>query len=87
MLHRMRMRQFTPSQPPVDLRITQQEWKRDRGVSLKHDDLYARAQECEHEKPIFDADNSNTTPPNSPEVPVQSGVSTEEVRTTPATRH
>ena len=77
-LHRMRMRQLQPRQPPTDIRITPEEWKPDPEVSLKHDDLYARARECEYEKPIFDAENSNTTPPNSPEIPVQSDLSTEE---------
>ena len=41
--HRMRMRPFTPGQPPADIRITPQDWKPDPEVSLKHDDLYARA--------------------------------------------
>ena len=45
LLHRMRMRQFTPRQPPADIRITPQEYKPDPDVSLKHDDLYARAWE------------------------------------------
>ena len=47
-------------------------------MSLQHDDLYARAWECENEKPIFDAKNNNATPPNLPEIPVQSDCSTEE---------
>ena len=46
-LHRMRRRQFTTHQPPADIRITPQEWKPDQEVGLKHDDLYARAWECE----------------------------------------
>ena len=50
-LHRMRMRQFTPRQPPAYTRITPQEWKPDPEVSLKHDDLYAKAWECENEEP------------------------------------
>ena len=44
-LHCMRMRQFTPSQPPADIRITPQNLKLDPDVSLKHDLLYARAWE------------------------------------------
>ena len=51
-------------------------------MSLKHDDLYARAWECEHEQPFFDAENNNATPPNSTETPVQSDLSTEEIRNT-----
>ena len=53
MLHRIRMRQFTPRHPLPDIRITPQEWKPDPEVSLKHDDLYAGAWECEYEKPNF----------------------------------
>ena len=46
-LHRMWTRQFTHRQPPADIRITPQEWKSDPEVSLRHDDLYARAWERE----------------------------------------
>ena len=52
---RMRMRQFTPRQPPGDIRITPQEWNPDPEVSLKHDDLYETAWECEYEHPKFDS--------------------------------
>ena len=69
-LHRMQMRQFTPRQPPADIRITPQESKPDPEVSLKHDCLYARAWECDYEQPICDAENNNATPPNAQEVPV-----------------
>ena len=86
-LHRMRMLKFTPRRPPADIRITPQELKTDPEVSIKHDDLYARAWEFEYEKPIFDAENNNARPPNSPEIPVQSNVSTEEMRNTPGTAH
>ena len=54
-------------------------------MSLKHDDLYARAWECEYEQPIIDAEIFNATPPNSTEIPVQVDVSTEEMRNTPGT--
>ena len=81
----MRMRQFTPRQPPADIRTTPQEYIPDPDVSLKHDDLYARAWECDYEQPIFDAENGNETPPNSAEFPVQSDVSTEEKRNRPGT--
>ena len=86
-LHRMRMSQFTPRQPPVYIRITPQEYKRDPVVGLKHDDLYARAWECDYEQPIFDAEINNATPPNSTELPVQSDLSTGEMRNTPGTAH
>ena len=64
-LHRMRMRQFTPHQPPADIRVKPQEYKPDPEVSLKHDDLYARAWEYDYEQPIFDAENNNRVPTNS----------------------
>ena len=41
-------------------------------MSLKHDDWYATAWECEYEQPFFDAENANTTQPNSPELTVRS---------------
>ena len=63
-LHRMRMLQFAPREPPADIRIAPQECKFDPDVSLKQDDLYARAWEYDYEQPIFDAENNKTTPPN-----------------------
>ena len=86
-LHRVQKRQFTPRQPPADIRTIPQEWKPDPEASLKHDHLYARAWECDHEKPTFDAEKNNATPPNSPEFQVQSNLSTEEKRNTQGTTH
>ena len=86
-LQRMRMRQFTPRQPPADIRVKPQEYKPDPEMNLKHDDLYARAWEYDYERPIFDAENNNAVPTNSHEIPVQSDLSTEEMRTTPGTAH
>ena len=45
-LHRMRLRPFTPRQPIPDIPITPREWQPDPEVVIKHDDLYARAWEC-----------------------------------------
>ena len=42
-LHRMRVRQFIPRQPPADITVKLQQYKSDPEVSLNHDDLYARA--------------------------------------------
>ena len=81
------MRQFTPRQPPADIRITPQEGKPDAEVSLKHDDLYARAWECDYEQPVFDAEINNVTPPTSTEIPVESDTSTEDKRNTSGTTH
>ena len=87
LLHRMRIRQFTPRQPPADIIVKPQEYKSDPEVSINHDDLYARAWEYEFEQPIFDAENNNAVPPNQREVPVQSDFSTEEMRNTLGTTH
>ena len=82
-LHRMRMRQFTTRQPTPDIRITPKIWKPDPEVGLNHDDLYARAWECEDVQPIFDAEKENATPPSSPKIAVPSDLSTHETRNTP----
>ena len=83
----MRMRQFTPRQPPADKPVKPQEYKSDPEVSLNHDDLYARAWEYDYDQPNFDAENYNTAPPNPQENPVQSDFSTEELRNTPGDSH
>ena len=82
-LHRMRLRQFTPRQPIPDTPVTPREWQPDPEVIIKHDDLYARAWECEYDKPIFDSDRNNLVSPNSPEVTVRSGEALDETRSTP----
>ena len=87
LLHRMRMRQFTPRQLPADITVRPQEYKSDPEVSLYHDDLYARAWEYDFEQPIFDAENDNAAPPNQREIQVQSDFSTEETRNTQGTTH
>ena len=71
-LHRMRLRHFTPRQPIPDTTVTPREWQPDPEVIIKHDDLYARAWECEYDKPIFDSDHDNLVSPNPPEVTVRS---------------
>ena len=78
-LHRMRLRQFTPRQPVPDTPVTPREWQPDPEV------LYARAWECEYDKPIFDSDSDNLVSPNSPEVTVRSGKAADETRSTPGT--
>ena len=86
-LHRTRMRQFTPRQPPADIPVKPQEYKSDPELSLNHDDIYARAWEYHYEQPILDAENNNAAPPNPPEIPVKSDFSTEEIRNTPGNTH
>ena len=84
-LHRMRPRQFTPRHPIPDTTVTPREWQPDPGFIIKHDDLYARAWECEYDKPILDSDCDNLVLPNSPEVTVRSGQAADEMRSTPGT--
>ena len=86
-LHRMRMRQFTPRQPPADIRVNAHEYKPDPEVSINDDDLYARAWENHYEQPIFDDGNNNETQPGSHEIPIQSDLSTGEIRDTLGTTH
>ena len=86
-LHRMRMRQFTPRQSPADITVKPQEYKSDPEVSLHHDDLYARAWEYDFAQPICDAENDKAAPPNRQEIPVQYDFSTEEMRNTPGNPH
>ena len=86
-LHRMKMRQFTPRQPPADIIVKRNEYKSDPKVSLNHDDLYARAWECDYEQPIFDAENDNKVTPNQREIPIQSDFLTEEMGNTPGSPH
>ena len=86
-LHRMRMRQFTPRQPPADIRVSQHEYKPDPEVSINHDDLYARVWEHHYEQPIFDDGNNGATQPDPHEIPIQSDLSTGEMRNTLGTTH
>ena len=41
-LHRMRLRQFTPRQPIPDIPVTPREWQPDPEVIIKHDGLYEK---------------------------------------------
>ena len=84
-LHRMRLHQFTPRQPIPDTPVTPREWQPDPEVIIKHDDLYARAWECEYDKPIFDSDRENLVSPKSPELTVRLREANDEARSTPGT--
>ena len=86
-LHRMRMPQFTPRQPPADIPIKPKEYKTDPDFSFKHGDLHARAWEYDYEQPIFEAEKNNATPLSPHEIPEQSELSTEEMRNTAGTTH
>ena len=86
MLHRTRLRQFTPRQPIPVLQIRPREWKPDPEVIIKHDDLYARAWESEYEKSIFDSAYKNSVTPNSTGITVRSEGAADETSTTPETK-
>ena len=81
----MRLRQFTPRQTIPDIPVTPREWQPDPQVIIKHDDLYARAWECEYDKPIFDSDRDNMDVSNLPEVTVQPEGAADGTRSTPGT--
>ena len=82
-LHRMRLRQITPRQPIPDIPITPRKWQPDPEVVITHDDLYARAWECEYDEPIFDSDYNNLATPRSPEITIRSEQAADEMRRTP----
>ena len=82
-LHRMRLRQFTPRQPPPDIPVTQRVWQPDPEVVITHDDLYARAWECEYDEPIFDSDYNNLAAPSTPEITIRSEQTADEMRNAP----
>ena len=84
-LHRKRLRQFTPRQPIPDTPVTPREWQPEPEVIIKHDNLYARAWECEYDKPTLDSDRDNLVSPKSPEVTLRSGEAADQTRSTPGT--
>ena len=84
-LHRIRLRQFTPRQTILDIPVTPREWQPDPEVIIRHDDLDARAWECEYDRPIFDSGRDNMVIPKSPEVTVQPQKAADETRSTPGT--
>ena len=64
LLLRMRLRQFTPRQSISNITITPCEWQPNPKVVIRHDDLFARAWECEYDEPIFDSDYKNLAIPS-----------------------
>ena len=84
-LHRRRLRQFKLLQPIPDIPITPREWQPDPEVLIKHDDLYARAWECEYDEPIYESDYNHLATPCSPEITIRSEQAADEMRNTPGT--
>ena len=82
----MRLRQFTPRQPIPDIATTPCEWQPEPEVVIKHDDLYARAWECEYDEPIFESNYKNLATPSSPEITIRSEQAADEKRSTTGTR-
>ena len=66
--------------------LTPREWQPHPEVIFQHDDLYARAWECEYDKPKFDSDYNNLVTPNSPEVTIRSEEAADETTPTPGTK-
>ena len=85
-LHRLRLRQFTPRQPIPDIPITPREWQQDPEAVIKHDESYAREWECEKDEPIFDSGCNNLATPSSHEITIRSEQAADEMRSTPGTR-
>ena len=84
-LHRMRLRLFMSRQPLPDVQTLSQECKPDPEVIIKHDDLYARAWESDHETPIFDNGQHEPDSDNSPEIAMRHELPYEETCTIPGT--
>ena len=76
----MRLRRFTPRQPIPDIPITPREWQPDPEVVITHDDLYARAWECQYDEPIFESDYNNLATPSPPEITIWSEQAADEMR-------
>ena len=83
--HQMRLRQFTSRQPIPDVQFMPRVWKSDPEVIIKHDDLNARARECEYEKSIFDSKYYSLVTSTSPWITVRSDGAADETSTTPET--
>ena len=82
-IRRLRLRQFPPRQPIPDTRVTPRDWQPDPEVIIKHDDLYARAWEYEHDELIFDSGYNKLVTPNSPENTIRSAQAVDEMRSPP----
>ena len=78
----MRLRQFTPRQSLSDIPATQSKWQPDPEVLITHNDLYARAWECEYDQPIFDSDYKKLAAPSPPEITIRSEQTADEMRNT-----
>ena len=82
-LHRMRLRHFTPRQPITDIPITPRKWQPDPEVVIKHDDLFARAWECKYDEPIFDSDYNKMATASPPKITIRCEQAADEMRNTP----
>ena len=71
MLHRIKLRQFTPRQPIPDVQTNPQGWKPVLAVIKKQNDFHARAWEREYKQPTFDSDHEETKIYKSPKTAVR----------------
>ena len=74
-----------PKKPLPDVQKTPQERKCDPEVIIKHDELYARAWECDYERTIFGPNDHKTAQIDPPEIPVRSDLPPEETWNSSAT--
>ena len=79
----MRLLQFTPRQPIPDIPITPREWQPEPEVVITHDNLFARACECEYDEPIFDSDYNTLATPSPPDITIRYEEAADEMRNTP----
>ena len=84
-LRGLRLRQFTPRQPILDVQIRPRLWNCDPELIKKHDNLYARAWERDYEKTISDNSHDNAVLPNSYEISVASDLPKNEMSNNPGT--
>ena len=84
-LHRMRLRLFTPRQPITYVQTTSHQWKPDPEAIIKHDDLYARPRESEYKTPISDNGQREPDSNNSPEIRVRHDLPYDETCNIPGT--
>ena len=69
----------------ADIPITPRERQPDPEIVIKHEDLYARAWECEYDETLSDSEYNNLTTPSPPEITIRSQQAGDEKRSTPGT--
>ena len=60
-LHRIRLRKFTPTQTLSDIIVSQTDWERDEEIVVPQDDLYAITWETNFGDPPFESTNTQNS--------------------------